>query len=319
MDDLHRQQQETSLYKQQRAQVEENLYEKIKRIGDEKTNLKSEVSRLQLELESIEEENTRLRKNQTHLDSQLLKTRQDSQDAVEIESSATNSKIDSLKAEIAEWKDRVGSQRELEAQKTKLEAQCKRLEMRLQVAEDTNRSMSKRLTQLMSESADSQNKESPSNPKLRLLLDSIAKTNAAQISRLEQTYENLVKQYRSLENAYRDLQLLREADKREFLRQRSVPKVQDGPPRLLDDGLSVDSRLRVPWDSSGGSTVDSSASSVDSPTTETGSGVPQLRPSGSPDNPFSGVLPRRLASTSPVLTTIPTKIKPNSEIRQYGR
>jgi hypothetical protein len=353
LDDLRRQQQSSSLYKQQRAAVEESLYQKIKAIGEDKNHYKAEMSRLQLESERFQEENARLRKNQTTLDVEILKTRQGSQQALDLESSAATSKIELLKAEITEWKDRVGSQRDLETQKTKLEAACKKLEMRLAVAEEQNRTMSKRLTQLMNDGGSGTKPQSPNQPKIRLFLDSVAKTHETELTQLRDARDTLLKQYRSLEDAYRQLQLARDAERKEFVnRQRSLVTLvhEQVPTRLLDDGISNDPRLgKMPWESA---SVDSRTSGRTSPGSSdagradgipegislppTGalppipmgySAVPQFRagPSTSPvdaQNPFSSVLPRRTTNSTTNSTgsnSKPGKIKPNSEIRIYGR
>jgi hypothetical protein len=355
MDDLHRQQQSSSLYKQQRAAVEESLYQKIKAIGEDKNHYKAEVSRLQLESERLQEENSRLRRNQMTLDAELLKTRQGSQEALDIESTAANSRIELLKAEIAQWKDRVGSQRDLETQKAKAEASCKRLEMRLVVAEEQNRNMSKRLAHLMSEGSSDSKGDSPTQPKLRLFLDGVSKNYETEMQALKDSRETLMKQYRSLEEMYRELLITREAEKREwYARQRALAPLmhEQGISRLLDDGLAMDSRMaKMPWELSPMSPINSSGrtspgSSSESIRVDTNTdpflstaptgplppipmvnSVPQLRPtppSSSPvdlSNPFAAAFPRRTGSSSATSAGAnrPSKIKPNSEIRVYGR
>ncbi len=339
MDDLHRQQQSSAQYKQQRAAVEESLYQKIKVVGDDKNHFKAEAGRLQLEVERLQEENARLRKNQISLDTEIMKTRQGSQEALDQESSAASAKIESLKAEIAEWKDKVGSQRELELQKQKLEATCKRLEMKLGVAEEQNRTMSRRLTQLIAETANGIKQQPTHQPKFRTFLDSVAKTHSAELTQLRDTHDTLLKQYRSLEDSYRELQLAREAERREMIaRQRQVQPISTEPGYhrgLLDDGMSIDSRLgKMPWDQESQSTdLNSGASSetgvsrVDTVTDATMGQIPMvgsLRASGATSpidssNPFSSFLPRRPTVSSTSSSTKAAKIKPNSEIRIYGR
>jgi hypothetical protein len=341
MEDLHRQQQTSAQYKQQRAAVEESLYKKIKAIGDDKNHFKSEASRFQLEAERFQQENSRLRKNQVSLDVEIMKTRQGSQEALDLESSVTTAKIESLKLEIQEWKDKVGSQRDLEAQKNKLEATCKRLEVKLTVAEEQNRTMSKRLTQLIAETANGIKQQPANQPKFRSFLDSVAKNHTAELTQLRDTHETLLRQYRSLEDSFRELQIIRETEKRENLaKQRSLaPIVTDQYPRLLDDGMSVDHRMKMPWDTesrntemaspgssdTGGSRPETITESTLAPITMLNNPI-QSRSGGASSpvdsiNPFSGVLPRRLtaSSTGSSTTNKPIKIKPNSEIRIYGR
>jgi len=341
MEDLHRQQQSSAQYKQQRAAVEESLYQKIKVVGDDKNHFKSEAARLQLEVERLQQENARLRKNQINLDVEIMKTRQGSQEALDLENSAASAKIESLKAEIAEWKDKVGSQRELELQKQKLEASCKRLEMKLGVAEEQNRTMSRRLTQLITETANGIKQQPIHQPKFRTFLDSVAKNHSAELTQLRDTHDTLLKQYRSLEDSYRELQLAREAERRELLaRQRQVQPVatDSGYPRgLLDDGLSVDTRMgKMPWDQESRSTDSIGSSEMGGnraeTVTETGPMGPipmvgtsmSMRGSGATSpidssNPFASVLPRRPTVSSTSSSTKAAKIKPNSEIRIYGR
>jgi hypothetical protein len=341
MDDLHRQQQSSAQYKQQRASVEESLYQKIKVVGDDKNHFKSEAARLQLEAERLQQENARLRKNQINLDVEIMRTRQGSQEALDQENSATSAKIESLKAEIAEWKDKVGSQRELELQKQKLEASCKRLEMKLGVAEEQNRTMSRRLTQLIAETANGIKQQPTHQPKFRTFLDSVAKNHSAELTQLRDTHDTLLKQYRSLEDSYRELQLAREAERRDMLaRQRQLQPIttESGYHRgLLDDGLSLDGRLgKMAWDQESRSDLNSVASfETGVSRTETVTDSPMgpipmvgtsmsMRPSGATSpidssNPFASVLPRRPTVSSTSSSTRAAKIKPNSEIRIYGR
>lgn len=338
MEDLHRQQHQSAQYKLQRAEVEESLYSKIKVQGDERNFFKAEVARLKLEAERYQQENSRLRKAQINLDVELMRTRQGSQEALNQGSSAAAAQIESLKLEIAEWKDKVGSQRELEAQKDKFEATCKRLEMKLSVSEDQNRALSKRLNQVTLETSNGvkAQQQQAHQPKFRSFLDSVAKNHSAELTQLQNTHETLARQYRSLEESYRELLLAREAERREMLqRQRSIASLvsDTGYHRgLLDDGVS-DTKGRN-WE---GSVVDSrgpeksSPGSSDSgPDTITGmpthipmvESIPGRTNVVSPvdsSTPFSQILPRRTTSSSAGSTTKLNKIKPNSEVRIYGR
>jgi hypothetical protein len=344
MEDLHRHQQTTGQYRQQRAQVEDSLHKRIKELAEDKNHFKSEASRYQLEAERFQQENARLRKNQVSLDVEIMKTRQGSQEALDLESSVTTAKIESLKLEIQDWKDKVGSQRDLEAQKNKLEATCKRLEVKLTIAEEQNRTMSKRVTELIAETANGIKQQPANQPKFRSFLDSVAKNHTAELTHLRDTHDSLLKQYRSLEDSYRGLLLAREADRKELLsRQRSLPPIiTDQYPRLLDDGMSVDHRIgKMPWDSeshttdvaspgssdTGGSRPETITETTLAPITMLNNPMQQARSAGTSSpvdnsNPFSGVLPRRLTASSTSSTANTNKgikIKPNSEIRIYGR
>jgi hypothetical protein len=336
LEDLHRQQQSSAQYKQQRAEVEESLYQKIKMLGDEKNYYKAEVSRLQVDIERHQQENHRLRKAQITLDVELMRTRQGTQEAHSAGSSAAAAQIEALKMEIAEWKDKVGSQRELEAQKDRFEANCKKLEMKLSVSEQTNRSLNQRVNQLTMENTNGYKPQAaPQNqPKFRSFLDSVAKNHSAELAQLQNSHDALVRQYRSLEETYRSLLLSRESERRERLQhQQSNPSLvsENSYPRgLLDDGLSVDSRHKN-WDQQVVTPEKSSPAGSDSgPDTVTGQPtgpIPMVESiSGRPNvtspidnNPFAAMLPRRNPSSSAGSLNKPQKIKSNSEIRIYGR
>lgn len=244
-----------------------------------------------------------------------------------LDQESSSSRVEQLKSELQEWKDKVSSQRELEAQKTKLEAAYKRLEMKLAVSEEQNRTLSRRLTQVMSDPGAGAKLSPPNQPRLRSYLDSVAKNHHEEIKQLKETHDILLSQYRSLEDTYRKVLLQKEAERREFQsKQRTgVPLVQDQLPRLLDDGLGgLDPRLgKMTWESTSN---DSSVCSELSPTTESGmlpaipmvnNYAPQIRPSASTSpvehDIFSSVLPRRASNTGF------RKIKTNSDIRIYGR
>ena len=314
-------------YRAQRAAVEETLYKKIKRFTDERNELTAKITSLEVEMDSVRRENTRLRRSNQARDVGQMATRSTPQDS-DLESSATTTKIELLKAEIAEWKSRVGSQRDLEMRNKQLESVCKQAEMRVQVAEEQNRTLSMRISKLMAANANATNQPS-TQPKLRSVMDKFAKDHEEEINKWSERYNVLLKQYRSLEDSYRDLQQLREQDRRNFFGRQPPPKTRvQEQPRLLDDVGSIDSRA---WESS--SYAESGRSSP--PDSERGrlegSGdsegqrhsPPQIRPAGPSShiegtNPFAALLPRRGTTSSKSSEKAP-KIKPNSEIRIYGR
>ena len=315
-------------YRAQRAAVEETLYKKIKRFTDERNELTAKITSLEVEMESARRENTRLRRSNKEKDVGMTTTRSTSQDS-DLESSAKTPKIELLKAEIAEWKSRVGSQRDLEMRNKQLESVCKQAEMRVQVAEEQNRTLSMRISKLMAANANATNQPAP-QPKLRSVMDKFAKDHEEEISKWSERYNVLLKQYRSLEDAYRDLQQLREQEKRNFFGRQPAPstRVQEQH-RLLDDGASVDSRA---WESSSyaesgrTSPPDSERSRPEGGGDSEGQqhSPPQIRPAvpashteGS--NPFAALLPRRGTTASNKVSEKAPKIKPNSEIRIYGR
>ena len=262
-------------------------------------------------------------------------SRVDSQEALEIESSAASAKIELLKEEIAEWKDRVRSQRDLELEKKELESACKQLEMKLHVAEEQNRILSRRVTQLMNETTNA--KRQPSNePSMRSILDKFAKERDIEVTTWKDRHGTLLKQYRSLEDSFRDLQHAREIERREFYhRQQAGQHRNQEQPHLLDDDASFDSRA---WDES--SYAESGRTSPESsemgiarfqgntepvsqlPIPMVHNIAPQSRPAATSNsesqNPFAALLPRR-GTSSLGKSDKPTKIKPNSEVRIYGR
>ena len=310
---------------------------RVKNHSDHRAKAEGKVSQLSIELERLRSENVRLRRNQRERDTDHMLSHVDSREALELESSASSTKIELLKEEIAEWKDRVRSQRNLELEKKELESMCKQLEMKLHVAEEQNRILSRRVTQLMNETANV--KKQPSNePSVRAMMDKFAKEREIEMSAWRDRHGTLLKQYRSLEDAFRDLQHAREVERREFYHRQQTGqlRIQDQP-RLIDDGASFDSRA---WESS--SYAESGRTSPESSdrgmTRHEGNadpanmpvipmvqnGAPQLRPSASATsdshNPFTALIPRRGTNSSGKSDRDkPTKIKPNSEIRIYGR
>ena len=338
MEDLRRQQQSSAQYKQERAIVEEKLYMKIKTIGDEKNRWKDEASCFRLESERYQRENFRLRKAERKRDIEIAKSRQTSQEMLEKESSTTTSKIAELKAEIQDWKDKVAAHRDLESQNTKLEFNCKRLEMSLASANKENRTMSKQLRQLGAEKSANGVKPQSNQPKFRLFLDSVANTHANEISQLKDTHDALVKKYRELEADYRDLQVSMETEKREwFAKQRKItPLITEPPyPRLLDDSHSIETRTSKLSDPSSSTAPSEYASTVTSDGSRgdtihesfvTGINSPvqhrpfvTISPTGDREDPFTTALPRRAKTDAGATSSKPVKIKPNSEIRFYGR
>jgi len=338
MEDLHRQQQTSAQYKQQRADVEESLYQKIKMLGDEKNYYKAEMSRLQLDIERYQLENNRLRKAQIGLDLELMRTRQGTQEAHSAGSSAAAAQIESLKLEIAEWKDKVGSQRDLEAHKERLEATCKRLESQLATVQGEKNMLLGQVNRYNVANANmvaNKAQTPPQNqPKFRSFLDSVAKNHSTELSHLQNSHETLTRQYRSLEESYRELLLAREAERREMLqRQRSNQSlVSDSsyPRGLLDDGLSVERHRNwdhpiVPVEKVSPNGSDSGHETVTGPPGPIPmvESIPGRSNVTSPvdNNPFSQILPRRQASSSAgsISKAQTTKIKSNSEIRIYGR
>lgn len=315
-------------YRAQRAAVEETLYKKIKRFTDERNELTAKITGLEVELDSVRRENTRLRRSNQERDIALQTTRSTSQDN-DLESSATTTKIELLKAEIAEWKSRVGSQRDLEMRNKQLESVCKQAEMRVQVAEEQNRTLSLRISKLMAANASGTNQPA-TQPKLRTVMDKFAKDHEEEINKWSERYNVLLKQYRSLEDTYRDLQLLREQERRNFFGRQPPPNTRvHEQPRLLDDGASMDSRA---WESSSYAESGRTSPPDSERSRPEGSGdyegqqhsPPQIRspePSSHTENsnPFAAFLPRRGTTSSNKSSEKAPKIKPNSEIRIYGR
>src|SRR5439155_7666529 len=154
-------------------------------------------------------------------------------------------------------------------------------------------------------------------------LDRVAKEHEEVVNKLTDRYNALRKQYASLEDAYRGLKQLRESERREFYsKQPGTSRVQDRS-RLLDDGASIDSRRT--WESSSydesGRTSPGSSERTTAQPEESGSQQPITpRPAPQPEthNPFIALIPRRGTSSSKSSSKAP-KIKPNSEIRIYGR
>jgi hypothetical protein len=317
-------------YRNQRTAVEDSLYAKLRVYNDDRAQIHAKMTQLERESERLRKENVTLRREreETAADPTKLTNAASESDAV-----AAATTIELLKAEVAEWKDRVAGQRELESQKVQLETTIKQLEMKLRAAEDQNGKLSIRITQLQNENGASI-KHPSTNPKFRAIMDKLSKDHEDELAKWSDRHNTLLKQYRSLEDAYRELQHARESDRREFYRQLSlIPSLDEDTPRLLDDGASNDSRSGgMPWETgSVGSPPPSSdalhpvvgqyAANTHIPMVGNLSSQPSsIVPSSDGGNLFSAFLPRRGASSaSSSAKSGISKIKPNSEIRIYGR
>jgi len=314
-------------YRNQRAAVEDSLYAKLRVYNDDRAHIHAKMTQLEREADRLRKENITLRREREEKAANLNNFTNGGQTDAE---AATT--IELLKDEIAEWKDRVASQRDLETAKIQLEATIKQLEMKLRTAEDDNRKLSIRITQLQNENA-AASKHPSTNPKFRAIMDKLSKDHEEELAKWSDRHNTLLKQYRSLEDAYRELQHARESDRREFYRQLSlIPSLDEDTPRLLDDGASSDSRSgRLAWESgSMGSPppteilhpgVGALGLNAHIPMVGNVSSQPSsVVPTTDGGNIFSALLPRRgasSASSSGKSTT--TKIKANSEIRIYGR
>ena len=186
----------------------------------------------------------------------------------------------------------------------------------------------------------------PSPEGVRTLMDA----RAMEITVVKEKLHNKEMEYRSLEDSFRLLQRAKRQQEEEFReRERSFNAASQAPSTLLEDTLSIDSRrVRSRWESDnfqesgrispesyattgGGSSRPETISESGAPalhplsipmveTTST-STIATMRPSGGSSspvdhyNPFANGLPRRPTGPS----TKAAKIKPNSEIRIYGR
>jgi hypothetical protein len=316
-------------FRNQRAAVEDSLYAKLRVYNDDRAHIHAKMTQLERDAERLRKENVTLRRDREEKAADATKFANGHQP--DGESAAT---IESLKAEVAEWKDRLGSQRDLESSKVQLESTIKQLEMRLRAAEDENRKLSIRITQLQEE-VSAVSKYPHANPRIRNILDKLSKDHEDELAKWSDRHNTLLRQYRSLEDAYRELQHARESDRREFYRQLSLmPSMDEETPRLLDDTASGSSRSGgMPWES--GSIVGSPPppeilpSGVGTfgitphiPMVGNVSGIqtPVSVSTGDGSNLFGGFLPRRgPSSASSSGKSGSAKIKPNSEIRIYGR
>ena len=325
MEQTKRQEHTSTAYKQQRAMAEESLYKKIREITEDKRHWKEQTTHYKNQLESLQ----KLNQSQE----ELLKSMRDVQLDPDTNSMELMATVDSLKEEILEWKDKCGSYKDMEDEKIKLDAAYKRLEMRLQVANETNRSLARRLTELQNGASGPGRSE---NGVSRAYMDSLALNHSKAISEWKDHYDKLLTKYHSLEDAYRDLNVHYESERRKLQQQlAALPLMQDRP-RLLDDGMSLDSRMgHIPWDTSsmeelgrmsrgsgsGSASIAESGGHLPIPMVNNLPNIPtpqsRSTTSNSPVDLFSSILPRRAPSN--MSSTKATKIKPNSEVRIYGR
>jgi myosin heavy subunit len=333
MEQSKRQEHASTSYKQQRAVAEESLYKKIREVTEDKRHWKEQTTHYKNQLESLE----KLHQSQE----ELLKSMRDVQLDPDSNSLEMMSTIESLKEEILEWKDKCGSYKEMEEDKIKLESAYKRLEMRLQVANESNKSLSRRLTELQNGAVGPGRSE---NVASREYMNSLAANHSKAIAEWKDHYDKLLREYRSLEDAYRDLNVHYQSEKRKLQQQiAKLPFMQERPP-LLDDGYSIDSRMdhHIPYESSSmeelhgrmsrgsGSGSASIADSGHHQPIPMVNNMPLPLPnipsnatsrsntSSSPIDLFNSILPRR-ATSNTSSTKATAKIKPNSEIRIYGR
>ena len=315
-------------FRNQRAAVEDSLYAKLRVYNDDRAQIHAKMTQLERDAERLRKENQALRRDREEKAADVTKLTNGHQP--DGESAAA---IDSLKAEVAEWKDRLGSQRDLESSKVQLEANLKQVEMKLRAAEEENRKLSIRITQLQDEMS-AVNKYPHANPRIRNILDKLSKDHEDELAKCSDQHNTLLRQYRSLEDAYRELQHARETDRREFYRQLSLmPSMDDDTPRILDDAASSSSRSGgMPWELASigsppppevlhsGVTASGITPHIPMVGNVVGTHTPVSPSTGEGGNLFSGFLPRRgPSSASSSGKSGSAKIKPNSEIRIYGR
>lgn len=327
MDALHRQHQAAAAYKQQRVAVEESLYQKIKILGDDKNHYKNQLAQLQIEAESLKSEVKRLQQALKNQDRDTLI------DPLARESS-TQSDSDSLRAEIEEWKDRAGSSRELESQKKTLEETIKRLETKLKIAEDNNRSMARQITQYKSGQHSLMQQPPTKDPFTRSLLEQSAREQQKETLKWRERWELLSKQYRSLEDTYRETLSQRSMERRNFEQLLSLDSQADHHSLARTNSFEEVYSRDMPWDPTDPRRMSPESSGTGTSRGETSGETghhhpvipminnlaPQLRPSatvssGDSQHSFPHP-PRRPTLTS---STRPAKISPHSEIRIYGR
>jgi hypothetical protein len=318
-------------FRNQRAAVEDSLYAKLRVYNDDRAQIHAKMTQLERDAERLRKENVALRRDREEKAADVTKLTNGYGHQPDGESAAV---IEALKAEVAEWKDRLGSQRDLESSKVLLESTIKQLEGKLRAAEDENRKLSIRITQLQDEMS-AVSKYPHANPRIRNILDKLSKDHEDELAKWSDRHNTLLRQYRSLEDAYRELQHARESDRREFYRQLSLmPSIDEGSPRLLDEVASGSSRSGgMPWEtvSMAGSPpppeILPSAIGTFGITPHipmvghvTGSQTPASISTGDGSHLFGGFLPRRgPSSASSSGKSGSAKIKPNSEIRIYGR
>jgi chromosome segregation ATPase len=328
--DLQRQQQALAESKRAKASSEEKLYREVTKLQDEKHVLKSEVEKLTVDTKRLKVDNSRLLKHQVSLGVELSKSRQGSQEALDQGSSAAAAQIESLKLEIAEWKDKVGSQRELQIENQKLDATCKWMELKLSRTEDSNRTLSRRIKQLTDEVSNGV-KQPHSEAKIRNMIDSVNANHTAEMNRLRDSYDALKRQYRSLEETYREVQLLHQEERRaQMTRQTSLVSLNS-----IEETYSQHSDPRTHhWamedhDNVSGGSSDSATlatTSADVPPSDIPMVAPQSHGTALSMDPLQSPFPhlpsRRRTSSAGSSVTIKSatpKIKTNSEVRVYGR
>lgn len=328
-DEVNQLKSSSQAFRNQRAAVEDSLYAKLRVYNDDRAQIHAKMTQLERDGERLRKENVALRRDREEKAADVTKLANGHQPDGE-----STAAIESLKAEVAEWKDRLGSQRDLESSKVQLESNMKQLEMKLHAAEDENRKLSIRITQLQDEIS-AASKYPHANPRIRNILDKLSKDHEDELAKWSDRHNTLLRQYRSLEDAYRELQHARESDRREFYRQLSLMPSMDGDtPRILDDAGSGSPRSGgMPWET--GLMVGSPPPPEVLPSVMGTYGITPHIPmvghvsgsqttasvsTGDGNNLFGGLLPRRgPSSASSSGKSGSAKIKPNSEIRIYGR
>lgn len=331
---LHQKDQAVAQYKQQRAAIEEKLYEKITFANDDRQFWKEKAKDLKEALEASERANENLKKRVIQLANENSSM-----------NAAPSPRDHELRKEVEELQNLIAlRQLDFEEEKKKAEERRNQLNQELKRCSEDNRKLARVANdferRLLAREA------APQPEGVRSLMDA----RATEITAVKEKLQNKEMEYRSLEDSFRLLQRAKRQQEEEFReRERLFNASSQAPSTLLEDTLSIDSRrVRTRWESenlqdAGRMSPESYATtnaSSSRPETMAESGAPvlhalsipmvestssstigTLRPSVSSSspvehfNPFANSLPRR--PTGP--TSKAGKINAKSEIRIYGR
>lgn len=322
-------------YKQQRAAIEERLYEKITFANDDRQFWKEKAKDLKDALEASERANENLKKRVIQLTNENVSM-----------TASPSPRDQELRKEVEELQNLVAiKQLDLEEEKKRAQEQRAQLSQELKRCSEDNRKLARVANdferRLLAREA------VPQPEGVRTLMEA----RATEITAVKEKLHNKEMEYRSLEDSFRLLQRAKRQQEEEFReRERLFNASSQAPSTLLEDTLSIDSRrVRTRWESdnlqdSGRISPESYATtnaSSSRPETMAESGAPSglptqsipmvesissstiatLRPGGSSSspvdhfNPFASNAPRR--PTGSIAKA--NKINAKSEIRIYGR
>jgi hypothetical protein len=332
---LHQKDQAVASYKQQRAAIEERLYEKITFANDDRQFWKEKAKELKESLEASERANESLKKRVIQLTNEHASI-----------GAAPSPRDQEYRKEIEELQNLVAiRQLDFEEEKKRGQDKYSQLSQELKRCSEDNRKLARVANDF--ERRLLAKEDAPQPDGVRSLMD----VRAGEITAVKEKLHNKESEYRSLEDSFRMLQRAKRQQEEEFReRERLFNSTSQAHSTLLEDTLSIDSRrVRTRWEAdmpgdSGRISPESYATTGGSssrPDTIAEAGGPTgphlvsipmvenmststiatMRPTGASSpvehyNPFAANLPRR--PTGPTGKS-GNKINAKSEIRIYGR